>query len=274
MRWFVAALASWLAAGCIDAGEGTQLMPEWTRHECDPGSASPSGNAPVQPPFDGDLAALIARLEKALGIDVPPEPEHEATGTSVYLLADGGRLTIDHGEGHEPSFTWTHPTSWPGPDNEADKVRQALAALGTSGTTVTGPDAGSTVRTVTIRHASSGGWVGSASWHPEKFSESGWHSWLELRPVHDMSATPAMGHGEARHIAAEVADCLPEAEALPGPLAVRDEPRLTVQHQSLAWSFHADGPPDAGHHCGGITLFIHVDADTGSLHGWDWIPCD
>lgn len=275
-------------SGCIGPGDDgsdneegeAPLMPAWRADPCDPGDATPSGNMPATAPFDGPMEDLIERFEEAFDVQVPEEPAEVFEGSHRYDLADG-TLRIDLvEEGSDqrvPFVSWSHPNAWPGPvEGAAARLADALRDLGFPAVTV-GEAQGSTVYRVDATQTTAAGThlVASALFHPSRHAEPGWYSSLEVYPAHRDGATASVGLQQARDVASAFLACKDGRADFPeGPFTPREDGGKAILHESLAWQLVYDGKRDPDHHCGGVGAFVNVDASTGAVLGWSWLPCE
>lgn len=288
-----------LVSGCIAPGadppgangdDGTDRDPAaaWTKDPCDPSEATAiAANLPWIPAWQGTMEERAERFATALGHDLPPldEDSPDAGNWNWNAANYEIRYTEAEADGRSgsppdvPMLRYSTAGRWPTGDaaDMEQELRDFLDRFGVpADVDLRFHEGRSFVQTwegEAIRHTTGEAIPGDGS------GEYGRWSGFYLRPFYDMDdAVATVSEAQAMATAEAYDRCALDREGKTEAAGyvhrTTDHVGHDVRNDSLVHtiSLHYDQPPPPGH-CG-FGRIVHVDAQTGAVHGWEWPPCD
>jgi hypothetical protein len=255
-----------LASGCAtphapgsSSATGTDTGSSSSGSRC-AGAGGASGNAPLLPPFQGDLDEVARRAGRAIGDPGNVTAQRTATGFALLYAAD---------------------RVWPGLDEDAAgaELRRYLAAAGVPASVrfnesyyPPGSSFGYTELKPRLAQRFAGGELGVFgldTWHSQHTGQK--RAGGTVGPFYDLSAARVLvSRDRAVELASAFLGC--EGWAAPAELQATETPRFGVAASSLSWVLDLRAREE-GHHCGGKGFQVWLDAETGRVHHFEAKPC-
>ncbi len=249
------------AADPIAAWDRVPLVGEWQRLPCDrERSAGPARNAWPPGPFNGSVGGLLRSLEDAMHVEVTQVHDASHRRVVAEVAAPNGTDTMELAL-DSPMVEWRLGRLWPGASFSAAwaEANRTLLALG-----LPPPDLGETYAQSPSGWSGRFAWSGAGSGLRELDAEAG--ATLSrgfLLPWPNGGRWPAgMDNASLEAAGQAFMDC----QAGPGYAFAYASPIPASLHGSVARGM-TYRLPTPGHHCGGPSHQVMVDAVTGVVLG-------